>query len=76
MILKKNTINLFEHNWRIIMRFSIPLKKINVEDKLKAIEEIWADLANTPENIPSPSWHIDVLNARKKRISEGKSHFS
>jgi hypothetical protein len=38
-------------------------------------EEIWVDLAPTPENIPSPSWHADVLRAREKRISEGTSHF-
>jgi len=57
------------------MPFSIPLKQMSVEDKLQAIEEIWADLASTPENIPSPSWHADVLLAREKRISEGASHF-
>ncbi len=57
------------------MRFSIPLEQMSVEDKLQAIEEIWADLARTPENIPSPSWHADVLRTREKRISEGTSHF-
>lgn len=57
------------------MNFSIPLDKMTVEDKLQAIEEIWADLVDTPENIPSPSWHADVLQAREKRISEGTSRF-
>jgi hypothetical protein len=57
------------------MHFSIPLEQMSVEDKLQAIEEIWADLAGTPENIPSPSWHGDVLRAREKCISEGRSHF-
>jgi hypothetical protein len=57
------------------MHFSIPLEQMSVEDKLQAIEEIWADLAGTPESIPSPSWHGDVLRAREKRISEGRSHF-
>ncbi len=57
------------------MRFSIPLEQMSVEDKLQAIEEIWADLAGTPESIPSPAWHADVLRAREKRISEGTSHF-
>lgn len=57
------------------MHFSIPLKQMSVEDKLRAIEEIWADLSGTPENIPSPSWHADVLQARERRISEGRSHF-
>lgn len=57
------------------MLVTIPLNQISVEDKLQALEEIWADLAGTPENIPSPSWHADVLHARKQRISEGKSNF-
>lgn len=57
------------------MQFTIPLKQMSVEDKLQAIEEIWADLAETPENVPSPRWHADVLRAREKRISEGETHF-
>lgn len=57
------------------MQLSIPLKQMSVEDKLHAIEVIWADLAETPENIPSPSWHGDILRAREKRISEGMSIF-
>ena len=57
------------------MNFSIPLDKMSVEDKLQAIEEIWADIVNKPEHIPSPSWHADILKAREKRISEGTSRF-
>ncbi len=57
------------------MNFSIPLEQMSVEDKLQAIEEIWANLAGSPENIPSPSWHADVLRTREKRISEGGSRF-
>ena len=65
----------FEYTWRIIMHFSIPLEQMSVEDKLQAIEEIWANLAGTPENIVPPSWHTDVLRGREERISEGRSHF-
>ena len=57
------------------MHFSIPLKQMSVEEKLLVIEDVWADLAGTPENIPSPPWHADVLYAREKRIFEGSSHF-
>ena len=57
------------------MHLTIPLEQMTVEDKLQAIEEIWTDLAGTPEDIPSPSWHADVLSAREQRISEGTSHF-
>jgi len=57
------------------MRFNIPLDQMSVEDKLQVIEINWADLAGTPEDIPSPSWHEDVLRAREKRISEGTTNF-
>ena len=57
------------------MRLTIPLKQMSVEEKLMAIEEIWADLAGMPDNLPSPAWHADVLRAREQRISEGTSHF-
>ena len=57
------------------MHFSIPLEQMSVEDKLQGIEELWSNLTDAPENVPSPSWHKDVLQAREKRISEGKSQF-
>ena len=57
------------------MPLTIPLEQMSVEDKLQAIEEIWADLAGTPGDIPSPSWHADVLRTREQRISEGTSDF-
>ena len=57
------------------MSVTIPLEQMSIEDKLQALELIWTDLVGTPESIPSPSWHADVLRAREQRISEGKSHF-
>ena len=57
------------------MVVALPLKKMTVSDKLRALEDIWTDLQRTPEEIPSPSWHADVLHARQRRIREGKSKF-
>lgn len=62
------------------MHIAIPLETMTTTDKLRAIEEIWADLirnldANESESIPSPSWHADVLQARERRIAEGTSRF-
>jgi hypothetical protein len=54
----------------------IQLNKMTISDKLRALEDIWDDLQRTPEEIPSPAWHADVLRARKKRIREGKSQFN
>ena len=58
------------------MELTIPLDKMSTSDKLQALEEIWDDLHRTPEEIPSPSWHADVLQAREKRIKEGSSQFT
>ncbi|NQU39529.1 MAG: addiction module protein [Lentisphaerae bacterium] len=44
-------------------------------DKLKALEEIWNDLQRTPDDVPAPSWHADVLHAREDRVREGSSQF-
>jgi hypothetical protein len=58
------------------MVVAIHLNKMTVSDKLRALEDIWDDLRRTPEDVPSPSWHADVLHAREKRIREGKSQFA
>jgi hypothetical protein len=58
------------------MQVDIPLDKMTVEDKLRAIEEIWSDLLRAPDALPAPAWHADVLNARADRIRENKSRFN
>ncbi|MCD6198572.1 MAG: addiction module protein [Deltaproteobacteria bacterium] len=57
------------------MQIAIPLERMSATDKLKAIEEIWTDLARASEDVPSPSWHSDVLRAREQRIAAGASRF-
>ena len=58
------------------MQVEIPLDKMTIEDKLRAIEEIWSDLLRAPDEIPAPAWHADVLHARADRVQEGKSRFN
>ncbi len=57
------------------MQLAIPLDTMTTVDKLKALEEIWSDLQRTPEDVPSPAWHADVLRAREDRVREGSSQF-
>ena len=57
------------------MEVQIPLDKMTTLDKLRALERIWDDLQQKPEDIPSPSWHGDVLQAREGRVKEGSSQF-
>jgi len=57
------------------MPVAIPLEQMSVEEKLAAIETIWADLSRAPEAVPSPAWHGDALRAREKSAAEGRSRF-
>jgi len=57
------------------MQPAIPLDKMTTADKLRALEEIWSDLQRTPDEIPSPAWHADVLHARENRVRDRSSEF-
>jgi hypothetical protein len=57
------------------MELALNLDQMTVVDKLAAMERLWEGLERTPEAVPSPSWHGEVLSARETRISEGKSVF-
>lgn len=55
------------------MARSLPLDEMTVDEKLDALDRIWADLRSNPEQIPSPAWHKDVLESRAKQLSEGST---
>ena len=57
------------------MKLILPLDKMTTEEKLLALEEIWADLCRTSDNIPSPSWHAQVLEERQQQAEAGSSTF-
>lgn len=57
------------------MDTDLPLDKMTTSDKLRALEKIWDDLQRNTEEVPSPAWHEDVLQAREKRFKEGTSEF-
>ncbi|TVR70633.1 MAG: addiction module antitoxin RelB [Spirochaetaceae bacterium] len=46
---------------------------MTVGEKLRAMEDIWADLRKQPDDIPSPDWHRDVLNARERKRIDGSA---
>jgi len=58
------------------MNIEIQLEKMTTLDNLKAMEKIWDDLQRTPDEVPSPEWHAEVLEARQERVKEGTSKFS
>lgn len=54
----------------------LPLDRMSTEDKLRAMEELWADLSRTPSQIPSPEWHAEVLAERKARVEQGEAEIT
>jgi hypothetical protein len=58
------------------MGYSLPLDKMTTSEKLAALELLWEDLCQCPDNIASPAWHGKVLADREEKISDGASSFS
>jgi hypothetical protein len=40
------------------------------------MEELWAELSRTPETVPVPDWHREVLNIREQAVADGEAVFS
>ena len=53
------------------MSIDLPLEKMSVEEKLRAMESIWDDLCSTAGSISSPEWHGDVLAERQSMREQG-----
>jgi putative addiction module component (TIGR02574 family) len=53
----------------------LPLDEMTVAEKLQAIEVLWDDLCRTPESLPTPDWHGEVLAAREQLLRDGKTKF-
>ena len=54
----------------------LQVERMTVEEKLRAMEEIWENLSRTEANIPVPQWHKDLLDERERLVREGKAQFS
>jgi len=50
----------------------LPLESMSAVEKLKVIESVWASLTS-PEDIPVPDWHREVLAERSRRLESGDS---
>jgi len=51
----------------------LPLNRMTTAQKLEAIDEIWSDLRRNADQVPSPHWHADVLDARRHRLERGET---
>ena len=44
-------------------------------EKIRIMEQIWADLSKESGSFTPPDWHLDELEKTEQRIAEGKEYF-
>ncbi len=57
------------------MSIDLPLDNMTLADKLEAMEVLWADISRRPTELPSPDWHKDVLDERRRLVAKGNLKF-
>lgn len=57
------------------MSIDLPLDSMTLADKLEAMEVLWAEISKKPTDLPSPDWHKEVLDERRRLVAEGKLKF-
>lgn len=57
------------------MATSLALEDMTIEEKLQAMEALWADLCQHEEALPVYEWQKKILDRREKLIAEGKTRF-
>jgi len=57
------------------MEATLPLDQMTREEKLRAMEALWADLSRDETQFESPAWHGDVLRGRAEAVKSGKEAF-
>ena len=51
------------------------IEKMSLDERLQTMELLWVSLARTPDAVPSPAWHADVLATRLAAIERGDAEF-
>ncbi len=54
---------------------TLPLSEMSQAAKLRMMEELWDALCRSPEGVPSPAWHGEVLAARTERVAKARAEF-
>jgi broad specificity phosphatase PhoE len=54
----------------------LPLKKMSRDEKLRAMEALWADLSQDEAHVESPAWHEQALREAERAVKTGKAKFS
>lgn len=53
------------------MSYTVPLDSLTTKEKLKVLQDIWADLRKDNKDLSLPAWHEQVINERVKLLEQG-----
>ena len=54
------------------MSIKLPFENMTTEEKIQAMESLWQDLCEHPDDIESLAWHGEILAEREKALTDGK----
>jgi hypothetical protein len=57
------------------MLAKLQLKKMSRNEKLMAMEALWADLSQDESSVDSPAWHEQALRQTERMVKAGKAKF-
>ena len=49
------------------------VRKLPLNEKWELFETLWDDLADDPEQMEIPDWHMEILEERAALLREGKA---
>jgi len=58
------------------MTSTLQIAQMSREEKLLAMETIWADLSKAEDEVDSPAWHGEVLRETESRVAAGQERIA
>ena len=53
----------------------LQIEQLTLAEKLRIMEELWADLRTRADGVPMPQWHKELLDERERLIEQGEARF-
>ncbi len=58
------------------MTLALPIKEMSRTEKLRAMDDLWHDLASAADEIDSPEWHDRQLRETAALVASGSATFA
>ena len=51
------------------------IEQMTLEERIRAMEELWQSLSRRQEDVPVPEWHKGLLDERRRLVESGEAQF-